>query len=475
MDTKKLRQKILDLAIRGKLVPQNPSDEPASVLLKRIQEEKERLIKEGKIKRNKKENTDSKSHYQKSIKNEDIPFEIPNSWVWQRILDISNSIQYGYTGSAILKGKYKMLRITDIQDNSVDWKYVPFVEIDDKRAENYLLSNDDIVFARTGATVGKSFLIRNLTDKSVFASYLIRIQLKEKLNAQYVKYFFESGYYWEQIEDKSVGTGQPNVNGTLLGELFISLPPLAEQKRIAQKIEQCFTFIDQIEENKLSLSQFIKQTKSKVLDLAIRGKLVSQDINDEPITIKNLKTKTSDIFPYPLPKNWVWCNLNDICTQITDGTHRTPKYTEIGIPFLRVTDITESNSSKKFISEEEHKELIKRCKPEKEDVLLSKNGTIGITRVVDWDYAFSIFVSLCLLKPKSIILNSKYLSFYLGSNEALKQMKSRSKAVGVTNLHLEEIRYLQIALPPLAEQKRIVSKIEQIFAQLDEIGKSITN
>ncbi|MDR1761214.1 MAG: restriction endonuclease subunit S, partial [Bacteroidales bacterium] len=223
--------------------------------------------------------TSDTSHYR------NVPFEVPESWVWQRILDISNSIQYGYTGSAISEGEYKMLRITDIQDNSVDWENVPFVKIDDKKAKNYLLANNDIVFARTGATVGKSFLIKDLKNESVFASYLIRIQLKEKLNAQYVKYFFESGYYWEQIEDKSVGTGQPNVNGTLLGELQIPLPPLAEQRRIVSKIGECFVLIDQIEEKKLSLTQFIKQTKSKVLDLAIRGKLVPQNPNDEPASV----------------------------------------------------------------------------------------------------------------------------------------------------------------------------------------------
>ena len=236
------------------------------------------------------------SHYR------NLPFEVPESWEWKRISDIANSIQYGYTGSAISTGKYRMLRITDIQDNSVDWETVPFVEIDDKKAENYLLSDNDIVFARTGATVGKSFLIKNLNDKSVFASYLIRIQLKEKLNAQYVKYFFESGYYWEQIEDKSVGTGQPNVNGTLLSELQIPIPSLAEQQRIVSKIEETFVFIDQIEENKISLSQFIKQTKSKVLDLAIHGKLVPQDPNDEPASVflEKIKTKktTSDISHY---------------------------------------------------------------------------------------------------------------------------------------------------------------------------------
>ena len=226
---KQTKSKVLDLAIRGKLVPQDPNDEPASVLLEKIRNE-----------RKEKKPISANSHY---------PFEAPKGWVWCEIKDISDAIQYGYTGSAITIGKYKMLRITDIQDNFVDWETVPFVEIDDKKAENYLLVNNDIVFARTGATVGKSFLIKSLTGKSVFASYLIRIQLKEDLDTQYVKYFFESDYYWKQIEEKSVGTGQPNVNGTLLGELQIPIPPLSEQQRIISKIEQIFTQLDEIEKS----------------------------------------------------------------------------------------------------------------------------------------------------------------------------------------------------------------------------------
>ena len=138
---------------------------------------------------------------------------------------ISTSIQYGYTGKAISEGKYKMLRITDIQNNSVNWTSVPFVEIKDDKAEDYLLYDGNILFARTGATVGKSFLVENLNEKSVFASYLIRINLSKNLNVKYVNYFLESGFYWQQISERAIGTGQPNVNGTILGELKIPPSP----------------------------------------------------------------------------------------------------------------------------------------------------------------------------------------------------------------------------------------------------------
>jgi type I restriction enzyme S subunit len=224
---KQVKSKTLDLSVRGKLVPHDPKVISASILLERIRNEKKA-----------KKTTADISHY---------PYDLPENWIWRLIAEISVSIQYGYTGTAISSGKYKMLRITDIQNNSVEWNSVPFVNIDDTKAENYLLHNNDIVFARTGATVGKSFLISHLEEKSIFASYLIRIRLKETLNAQYVKYFFESNYYWEQIENKSVGTGQPNVNGTLLSELKIPIPPIDEQQRIVTQIKGIFTHLDSIE------------------------------------------------------------------------------------------------------------------------------------------------------------------------------------------------------------------------------------
>ena len=170
MDTKKLRQKILDLAIHGKLVPQDPNDEPASVLLERIRAEKERLIKEGKIKRSKKSASDT-PHYEK-----EIIFEIPESWVWTTIGEIASSILYGVSESAKENGRYRLLRITDIQDNKVNWKTVPFTDYDEKKAQTYLLNDGDILFARTGATVGKSYLVENLKETAIYASYLIRVQ-----------------------------------------------------------------------------------------------------------------------------------------------------------------------------------------------------------------------------------------------------------------------------------------------------------
>ena len=462
MDTKKLRQKILDLAIRGKLVPQDPNDEPASVLLERIREEKERLIKEGKIKRDKKKeiSTSDTSHYR------NLPFEVPGSWVWCRLGEI-----------AFLKAG-SFVKAEDIK-NECQSNLFPCYGGNGLRGYVETFTHEGLfsLIGRQGALCGNINLVRG---KFHATEHAIVTSLYCNINSMWMFYTLKA----LNLNQYSIGAAQPGLSVERINKIFIPLPPFAVQHRIVSVIESAFTFIDQIEESKLSLSQFIKQTKSKVLNLAIRGKLVpQQNPNDEPTNvllekIKNeQKTKkvSADIshYPFEVPKGWEWGKLGDVCKQITDGTHRTPSYVEKGICFLRVTDITESNSSKKFISTEEHNELIKRCKPEKGDVLLSKNVTIGVAKVVDWDYDFSIFVSLCLLKPRSIILNSKYLAFYLRSNEAIKQMKSRGKSFTITNLHLEEIKQLQIIVPPLAEQQRIVSKIEQIFVRLEQIENAM--
>ena len=234
---KQAKSKVLEMAVRGELVLQNPEDEPASVLLEHIKKEQKSSKSKGK-------NTAHNTHYE-----EELPFNIPENWVWCRFGEITKIIQYGVSKSAKSEGLYRLLRITDIQYNKVIWENVPFTDIKEKDAENFILENGDFLFARTGATVGKSYLVEDLVEKSVFASYLIRISLLPNNNINYIKYFFNSEFYWQQISEKSIGIGQPNVNGTSLKKLFLPLPPLAEQHRIVEKIEHIFAVLEELEEN----------------------------------------------------------------------------------------------------------------------------------------------------------------------------------------------------------------------------------
>lgn len=237
---KNLRQQILQDAVQGKLVPQNPNDEPASELLERIKAEKEKLIREKKIKKEKPF---------LPIKPDEMPFEIPENWVWCRLGEISRKIHYGLNASAIPEKKdVKLLRITDIQNNQVDWESVPGCDYTPMDIENYLLSDNDIVIARTGGTIGKTYLIKNLSSKSLFASYLIRLVPSFNLFPDYIKYFMESPLYWKQLHDAAWGAGQPNVNGTSLTNLLIPVSPLSEQHRIIAKTEQLMKLCNELEQ-----------------------------------------------------------------------------------------------------------------------------------------------------------------------------------------------------------------------------------
>ena len=255
---KQTKAKVLDLAIKGKLVPQDDNDEPADKLLEKIREKKEKLIKEGKLKRDKNEsyiykNSDDNSYYEQidgetvSI-DDDLPFEIPDTWRWTRINNISKSVLYGISNSAENSGNSKLLRITDIQNNNVDWNKVPYTTVTTREKETYKLISGDIVFARTGATVGKSYFIEECPNNAVYASYLIKITFYNQILSNYISQFFNSNFYWQQIINKSSGIGQPNVNGTSLKELLLPIPPLNEQKRIAIKIKSIFTQLDTMQE-----------------------------------------------------------------------------------------------------------------------------------------------------------------------------------------------------------------------------------
>ena len=239
-----LKKSILQEAVQGKLVPQDPNDEPASVLLERIRAEKEQMIKEGKIKRNKHESViyrKDNSYYEKldgieRCIDDEIPFEIPGSWEWVRWGTLSESIQYGYNAPAREDGRIKMVRISDIQNNSVLWEKVPYCEINENDIDTYLLKPNDILFARTGGTVGKSYLVQDVPEEAIYAGYLIRTRYSNQLNPQYLKYFMESELYWSQLREGTIATAQPNCNGKTLGNMLVPLPPLSEQKHITKRI-----------------------------------------------------------------------------------------------------------------------------------------------------------------------------------------------------------------------------------------------
>ena len=246
-----LKKSILQYAVQGKLVPQDPADEPASALLEHIRAEKEQLIKEGKIKRDKHESVifrRDNSYYEKvdgieRCIDDELPFEIPESWRWTRWGTVATSIQYGYNAPAKQYGRIRMVRISDIHENLVIWNTVPFCDIDESDISTYLLRPNDILFARTGGTVGKSFLVRDVPYKAIYAGYLIRTRYSTLLCPQYLKHFMESPLYWQQLKTGTTATAQPNCNGQTLSNMLLPLPPAKEQYRIVEKINRAFVTV----------------------------------------------------------------------------------------------------------------------------------------------------------------------------------------------------------------------------------------
>ena len=299
---------------------------------------------------------------------DEIPFEIPDSWEWCNLQMVTTNIHYGYTASAATSGNSKLLRITDIQNNAVNWSDVPFCTVTPSELHGYQLHNRDIMIARTGGTIGKTYIVRNLNETAVFASYLIRAIPVTQINEEYLKIFMESPFYWTQLKDFSSGTGQPNVNGQSLKKLLLPLPSLAEQKRIVAKIEELLPHIEEYgkAESKVSKlnAEFPEQLKKSILQWAIQGKLVPQNPNDEPASVlleriqvekaklikegKIKKDKNESIIfrrdnshyeklngverciddeiPFEIPKNWAWGRFYTVCINIVDCPHSTPKY-----------------------------------------------------------------------------------------------------------------------------------------------------
>lgn len=283
MDTKKLRQKILDLAIRGKLVPQDPNDEPASVLLERIKEEKERLIKEGKIRKSKKTVSSDTYHY------ENVPFKVPEVWVWTTLGEILELV----SGQDFPPEKYNaniagipyIIGASNIENEQLiinRWTESPSV---------YSYLNDLLVVCK-GAGVGK-MAINNIGVAHIARQIQAVRGYTNYTDIKYIKAVVKNNI--ENIISKANGL-IPGLKRELLLSLQLPLPPISEQRRIVCEIERWFFLIDQIEQGKADLQTVIKQAKSKILDLAIHGKLVPQNPNDEP-AIELLKRINPDFTP----------------------------------------------------------------------------------------------------------------------------------------------------------------------------------
>ena len=463
MDTKKLRQKILDLAIRGKLVPQDPNDEPASVLLERIRAEKERLVKEGKIKKSKTSKTSDTPYYE----------NVPNGWCITNIGEILiNRDGERKPVSSAIRSK---------QENKI-YDYYGAAGVIDK-VDDYLFDERLLLIGEDGAN-----LLSRSKNNAFFAEgkYWVNnhahvLDATDKSLLDYVAIVINA----IKLDDYVTGSAQPKLSQDNLNKIPIFLPPLEEQKRVLVEIERWFALIDQIEQGKADLQTFINKAKSKILDLAINGKLVAQDPNEEPASelLKRINPNaeiTCDNGQYgKIPKGWVMCPIGDLFDIVSAKRVLKSDWTNKGIPFYRAREIVQLHKEgfadkDLFITEQLFAELKDKFGiPNAGDIMLSAVGSIGYTYIVNENDSFYYKDASVLCLKNVNQLNSLYFSMLFETTFVKEQMYDNSKGTTVDTITIEKLRKYFVPLPPLAEQHRIVAKIEELFSKLDQIEKSL--
>ena len=443
MDTKKLRQKILDLAIHGKLVPQDPNDEPASVLLERIKAEKERLIKEGKIKRSKKSaKTSDTPHY------ENVPFEVPEGWC---ITDIGELL-INRDGER----KPVSLAIRSKQKNKV-YDYYGAAGVIDK-VDNYLFDECLLLIGEDGANL----LSRNknnafLADGKYWVNNHAHVlDTIDKFILSYVAIVINS----MKLDDYITGSAQPKLSQDNLNKIPIFLPPLNEQKRIMTELERWFALIDQIDQGKVDLQETIKQTKSKILDLAIHGKLVPQDPNDEP-AIELLKRINPDFTPcdnghYPqLPHSWSFAPMQTLCSLVDGEKRNGMERINLDVKYLRGDSEAKTLTFGKYVAANSFL------------ILVDGENSGEVFRTPIDGYQGSTF--------KQLSINDNMNTDYVLQVINLHRKILRENKVGSAIPHLNKklFKAIEVPIPPYGEQKRIVEAVNLAFKRLDVIMESL--
>ena len=470
MDTKKLRQKILDLAIHGKLVPQDPNDEPASVLLERIRAEKERMIAEGKIKRSKKSATSDTSHYE----------NVPEGWV---LTDIGELLINRDSERVPLSRGVRSKQKNKIYD------YYGATGVVDK-VDGYLFDERLLLIGEDGAN-----LLSRSKDNAFFAegkywvnnhAHILDCPAKEVLD--YVAFIINS----ISLEDYITGSAQPKLNQDNLNKIEIPLPPLEEQRRIIAQVNLWQSYIKELEVSETELQDSVQSAKSKILDLAIHGKLVPQDTNDEPASelLKRINPKAVascdnphyENVPFAIPSNWVTLSLLDICDNINGlWTGKKP-------PFVRVGVIRNANFTKDFkldYSKIEYIEVEEKSFEKRHllngDIIVEKSGgseknPVGRAILYEGDdkkFSYSNFTMILRIKDHCCV-NSKYLYYYLMAVYIRGDMrKLQTQTTGLHNLILDSYLSMSIYLPPFEEQKRISNKIGELFKSLEAIANTL--
>ena len=473
MNIAHLKSKILDLAVRGKLTEQRPEEGSAEELLERIREEKQRLIAEGKLKKEKP---------LPDITEDEIPFNIPVGWKWVRLNDIAN-IERGGSPRPIADF------LTKNQDG-VNWIKIG----DTKKGDKYIESAKEKIipegvkysrFVHAGdflltnsMSFGRPYILK--INGCIHDGWLVFSNILSCISSEYLYYLLSSSFIYNAFTLSAAGSTVKNLNIDRVKEVFFPLPPLAEQKRIVEKIEAIFKQADIIEENRLALKTAVRHTKSRVLDLAVRGKLTEQRpeegsaeellerIREEKQRLiaggklkkeKPLPEITEDEIPFNIPVGWKWVRLESVVEDLFAGGDRPAVYSPIKSLETPIPIYANGVFQKGLYGFTDKPTVVHHA------ITVSARGTIGFTCIRE--EPFVPIVRLITLIPNDKLININYFKIVL---DVLLNIVEGSS---IPQLTLPMIKTFVLPLPLLAEQKRIVEKIEQIFDILDTIEKAV--
>ena len=499
MNTKALRQKILDLAIHGKLLPKtvveqcrNQSDyESAEKLLEKIRAEKAEKIKKGELKADKRDSFifvgSDKRHYEqfadgtvKDIEDE-IPFDVPEGWAWARGSDIFHPM----TSKRPVGDTFRYIDIDAIDNKKHCILFPKVLSVSDapSRASRELNSGD-ILFSLVRPYLENIALVETENSDCIASTGFYVCKPKEILDSKFAFYLMTSDYVVKGLNQFMKGDNSPSISSDDIVKWYFPLPPLNEQERIVSAIETIFAQTDILEQNKSDLQTAIKQAKSKILDLAIHGKLVPQDPTDEPAEELLKRLATSDNRPYEkveeepfeIPQSWCWVKLGGICDKLVDGDHNPPKGIEQKTEFLMLSSRNinhhqiEDLENVRYLTKEIFEIENKRTNAQKGDILFTSVGSLGRSCIFKGDKKICFQRSVSILHTK---IYNHWLKYFFDSTYYQNYVNDNATGTAQMGFYLQQMSESPIALPPLAEQHRIVAKIEELFSVLDQIQSNL--
>ena len=481
-DAQALRERILDLAMRGKLVPQDPNDEPASVLLEKIKAEKAELVKEKKIK---------KSKPLPEITDDEKPFDIPDNWEWVRLGDVLTILRGGSPRpiKKYLTNDPDGINWIKIGDSSENSKYIDHAAekiIPEGLSKTRIVHKGDFLLSNS-MSFGRPYILK--INGAVHDGWLILSNYESIFNKDYLYYLLSSRFISKQFSSLATGSTVKNLNRERVSNTVALLPPLSEQSRIAAKIAQLFALLRKVESSTQQYAKLQTLLKSKVLDLAMRGKLVKQDPNNEPTSVllekikaekaelvkekkikksKPLPPITDEEKPFDIPDSWEWVRLGAIFDITSSKRVMKSEWRNEGVPFYRAREIVSIKNHRAlkdpiFISEETYKEKAEVSgRPKIDDILLTGVGTLGVPYVVSDNKEFYFKDGNIIWLRNIGKINSYYISNYIQSPYMTKIINN-GRGTTVATLTIVRARNLLVPLPPLMEQTRIVNKINKLY------------